>query len=517
MDSQKIEVLSKANQEDRLAMLRTMDVAELSEFLTNHREFCKEHHIHPFEITKALDGEKQKDFISRLEQCNLTLNEKREILASLRPEVKQGIDVTNLPREYATAIQIPTRYGGQVAFEIDRDFEEYRGLDNLITVSPEEFTPEQRKRFMEFCDICPNAEVMSSLKNVAYSSTSSEYKEAEEWISSVIDNIPSEYSQAQKIAIIDNAIGKKISHTPTDGTEAFEPQNSKALWKIISKGYGVCNGVARVEQYMLKRIGVESEMVSGHGHHGFLKLIDVELPLADGETVKGNTILDPTWNLARQRFGGMPDNFCMTYEQARKNDLTSLGLDSQAHKNDEKLQDATIGLDEQSLRNLYTSVGLADKEGMFPLKNLVEKSNAINESYPNNPEENLRHQFLALSQTCPEFATCQNSTISALKIILDFDELKANRCVVNRVFDKKDKDKNAVVYVYLDSKVSGKSFFFADKNKGQFVQLPQEEFINRFECYEKDLENWGGIRPWEDKPKEKDSLPTKEEQKGEEK
>lgn len=107
--------------------------------------------------------------------------------------------------------------------------------------------------------------------------------------------------------------------------------------------------------------------------------------------------------------------------------------------------------------------------------------------------------------------------MSALKIILDFDKLKANRCVANRVYDKTDKDKNAVVYVYLDSKVSGKSFFFADKNKGQFVQLPQEEFINRFECYEKDLENLGGIRPWEDRPKEKDSLPTKEEQKGEEK
>lgn len=147
----------------------------------------------------------------------------------------------------------------------------------------------------------------------------------------------------------------------------------------------------------------------------------------------------------------------------------------------------------------------------------MEKSNAINESYANNPEENLQHQFLALSQTCLEFATCQNSTMSALKIILDFDKLKANRCVVNRVYDKTDKDKNAVVYVYLDSKVSGKSFFFADKNKGQFVQLPQEEFINRFECYEKDLENLGGIRPWEDIPKEKDSLPTKEEQKGEEK
>ena len=158
---------------------------------------------------------------------------------------------------------------------MERNLKDYQGLDNLISINPENFTQEQRNRFIKLCDICPNLQVINDLyENVEYYSTGREYKEAEEWISSVIDNIPSEYSQAQKIAIIDNAIGKKISHTPTDGTEVFEPKDSKALWKIISKGYGVCNGVAKVEQYMLKRIGVESEIVSGH-EHAFLKLIDV--------------------------------------------------------------------------------------------------------------------------------------------------------------------------------------------------------------------------------------------------
>lgn len=106
MDSQRIEALLKATQEDRMAMLRALNVEELGEFLTNHREFCKEQNIHPYEITKALDSERQKEFLSKLEQCNLTLNEKREILTTLRPEVKQSIDITNLPKEYATAIQI---------------------------------------------------------------------------------------------------------------------------------------------------------------------------------------------------------------------------------------------------------------------------------------------------------------------------------------------------------------------------------------------------------------------------
>lgn len=71
------------------------------------------------------------------------------------------------------------------------------------------------------------------------------------------------------------------------------------------------------------------------------------------------------------------------------------------------------------------------------------------------------------------------------------------------------------MYIQIQ-KYQGKVSFFADKDTGQFVQLPQEEFINRFECYEQDLKNLGGIRPWEDRPKEKDRLSSIEGQKGEE-
>ena len=78
------------------------------------------------------------------------------------------------------------------------------------------------------------------------------------------------------------------------------------------------------------------------------------------------------------RFGGRPDNFCMSYEEARKRDVDIEGKDHNCHKNDEQLQDATLNLDEQSLRRLFTSVGLADKEGQFPVKNLLEKSKFSN-------------------------------------------------------------------------------------------------------------------------------------------
>lgn len=474
---------------DIMEILETLDTKTLSGFLEEHKEFYSEKDIYPYEIIRKLDVEKQKDFVENLEHINLTLNEKREILATLKTEVKQNIDITNFPKEYKSAVGIQTtKYGGMVILDLERELEDYRGLDNLMIINPEEFTKEQRTKFMKLCDICPNLQVISKLNDVVENiSTASEYKEAEKWINSIIDNLNPEYSKAQKMAIIDNAIGKKISYSPDYDTEVFHSGDCRALWKIISSGYGVCNGIAKVEQYILNRVGIQSQIISS-GTHAFLKIEDIELPLANGEIAKGNTILDPTWNLTAHRFGGKPDNFCINYEQARKNDIDIEGKDHNCHKNDEKLQDATLNLDEQSLRGLFTSVGLANREGQFPIKALIEKSELVDEFYANQPEQNINKQFSLLMQTCPEFATCQNSSMSILSgVLLNNDNLKYNRCVVNRVYNRADKEKRPIMFVYVDSNELGKKFYFASKDEGKFVTLEQEEFTNKFECYEEDL------------------------------
>ena len=477
---------------DRIKILQSIDIETLCKFLVEHKDFCIENDIHPYEIVIWLDSEKQKACIANLENMNLTLSEKREILATLKEDVKQSIDTTNFPEEYKSALNIQTtEYGKIDILDLEKNLEDYRGLDNLIKINPEEFTEEQRTKFIKLCDICPNLRVVSKLNNyVEQISTASAYKEAEEWIKSIIDNLNPEYSKAQKMAVIDNAIGKKISYSPDFDTEVFDVEDCRALWKIISSGYGVCNGIAKVEQYMFNRVGIESEIISS-GTHAFLKIKDIELPLANGEIAKGNTILDPTWNLTRHRFGGRPDNFCINYEQARKNDIDIEGKDHKCHKNDEQLKDATLNLDEQSLRKLFTSVGLADKEGQFPIKDLLEKSKLVDEIYANHPEQNINKQFLLLRQTCPEFATCQNSSMSILSdVLLSNENLKFNKCVVDRVYNRKDEGKRPIMFVYIDSDELGKKFYFANKDEGQFVGLAQEEFIEQFECYEEDLKKY---------------------------
>lgn len=476
----------------KITMLSSLNDDELTELLEGNKEFLIENNIHPYELINILDNERQKVFAEKIVNIDLTLNEKREILAILQEEVKQSIDTTNFPEEYKIAITMKTNDNNsdkRIILDWNRNLEDYRGLDNLIKVNPEEFTQEQRNRLMQLCDICPNLKVISILDNspTEFVSTANEYKEAEGWISSIIDNLNPKYLKAQKLAKIDNAIGNKISYSPDFDTEVFDDNGSRALWKIISSGYGVCNGIAKVEQYMLKRAGIESEFINSD-NHAFLKIKDIELPNENGKFVKGNTILDVTWNLTANRFGAIPDCFCKSYEEIRKQD-NKAGEDWQCHKNDEALQDATLSLSETNLILLYRSVGLTNKNGEFPLNSLVEISQAIDRVFEKNPERNISNQFLLLAKVFPDFATCQNSSMSVLKdVLLNNENLKFDKCVINRVYNRQDKGKRPVLYVYMDSDELGKKFYFADKDSRQFVELLPEEFVKQFECYRMDLE-----------------------------
>ena len=191
---------------------------------------------------------------------DLPVNEKRETLAILPSELKQEIDVTNLPEEYRAALSIEKKENNdqRIVVDLERNLKDYQGLDNLISINPENFTQEQRNRFIKLCDICPNLQVINDLyENVEYYSTGREYKEAEEWIDEVIKKLKPEYSKLQKIAVIDNEIGKKISYSPDFDTEIFDRGDCRALWKIISTGYGVCNGIAKVEKYIFDRLEIE--------------------------------------------------------------------------------------------------------------------------------------------------------------------------------------------------------------------------------------------------------------------
>lgn len=179
----------------------------------------------------------------------------------------------------------------------------------------------------------------------------------------------------------------------------------------------------------------------------------------------------------------------MSYETARSHDIGPDGKDQACHKNDEALQNVTLELDEKSLRRLFTSVGLAKRDGNFPIVDVIERSALYDEIYEENSNENIKAQLAYLAQICPEFGTCQNSTMDILKSVsFNNKHLHFKRCLTNRVYDREDTEKRPVLYVYTEDYESRKKFYIADKNEGAFTEFSLEEFEKRFECYDMDLE-----------------------------
>lgn len=489
----------------KILILKSFNIDNLIKYINNPETDLSDLGI--YEIIMELDESHQEEFISKLDTVNLTEDEKREIFVTLKPETKEKIDISQLKPSFVNALNMKTtEYGGKIILDLFADVQQYRGLDRLLSVNPTRLYGQEKAKFMQLCAICPEMTVLSGLDSkddekvtTEWSSSASEYLDAEKWIEKVMYKLKPEYTDAQKIAIIDNEIGQKISYSPDFETEVFDSNDCRALYKIISSGYGVCNGIARVEQYLIERAGldIECEIVSS-GRHAFIKLNNMEFELSNGERVVGTTILDPTWNLTDHRFNCRPNNFCVSYEEARKNDVDDEGKDHNCHKNDEKLHDATFNLDDASLRKLFKSVGLTDKDGNFPIKYLIDKSSELNQRYKNNPLKNLEEQFLLLKKVCPEFASCQNSTMSILyDLILDNEFLKYDKCEVNRVYNKSDKNKRPITFVYINFEELGEKFYYADKEKGEFIYISKEEFLKQFECYKADLEKSNGIRPWE--------------------
>ena len=489
---------------NKISILKSFDIDNLITYINNHKTDLSD--LAVYEIIRELDEDRQEEFVAKLNNINLTEDEKREILVTLEPETKKKVDVSCLEPALVNALNMnTTKYGGKIIFDLFTDLEQYKGLDRLlISVDPTEFNENERAKFKQLCAICPQLNV--SIKwdrkeenKIKRTSTASEYLQAEEWIEEILNLLKPEYTNAQKIAIIDNEIGKKISYSPDFDTEIFNTSDCRNLYKIISSGYGVCNGIARVEQYLFERAGLDIECeIVDCDTHTFLKLKDVEFELNDGKKVVGTTILDPTWNLTTHRFSGRPNNFCMSYEEARKRDIDIDGKDHKCHKNDEVLKDATFNLDDASLRNLFKSVNLANKDGSFPIKHLIDESTKLHQLYADDSLKDIEEQFSLLQKVCPEFASCQNSTMSILQsILLDSKFLKYEKCAVNRVYDKSDNNKRPITSVYINFKELGEHFYYADKEKGTFVNVSKKEFSEQFECYEKDLAKSNGIRPWE--------------------
>jgi len=436
-----------------------------------------------------LDLEKITYLFSRIDELNIDESIKRKLIGAMSKDNSQQIDIEVLPERLRPIAKLDREY--TIKYDDEIDFSVYKDLDEFIYVNPITFNQEQKKKFIEFLKICPNTRIVDDLR--ISNSTSKEYISAEKWIEDVLSNVNPSWTKIQKIAYVDNQIGRKISYSPDYGTEVFNESDARALWKIIVSGYGVCNGIAQLEKYMLDKLDIESELISSK-RHSFLKIKNLDIQTDDG-IKHGNTILDPTWNLAAQKYGARPNNFLLSYEDIRKHDIEK-EKDRQSHKNDDKLSDCTLSISDTSLRETYKSLGLTNNETtQFIIQKLIMAINQEDKSL--SLEKRLDRRFELLKMYRPDFAKFIDSTIFILpRVVIPEKDLEYDKAVVDKVYKRDDENKSTVLYTYI--KDGQKEYFYvAEQNSKEFCKMNRKEFEKNYKMYEFDLKRTDGKNRWD--------------------
>lgn len=480
------------------------DVSELLDFMNENKDLFDAKKIHLHNLIGNMPKEKQIELITQMDD-RVEDTEQLKCLVMLSKEAKAEIDRTNMSERFREVLDINIIEDlgradlGYIDIDLDGDLSKYKDLDELISIMPQNIPDDKYDRIYELMDICPKLGVRDRLRLI--DSTVEEFKNGESWIKSVLENIHEDWSDIQKLAYIDNCIGKRTSYTPDFDTEVCKDASARALWRIIDSGYGICNGISQVEQYMLQKVGIESELISA-GNHAYLKIKNIEIPRADGTVVTGNTLVDPTWNLAAHRYGGYPNLFAKGYEEIRKFDISRDGTDRQAHKNDELSKEDTIEMEESVLRDIYKSLGLAKEDGYFPIGDMIDKSAEI--AKRDEPlKKKIEQELELVSSMHPDFSRCQNSTIEIVAgSILSHPEIKYNKLIVKRAYNRQDEEQRPSIFVYYNDENQNEGFFVAEPGAESFSFMDKEEFTKCYECYEKDIKKFGGKRPWEKEAKE---------------
>ena len=502
-DENKVTLLMNKQWEEHtiiVVIINMKEIKSIINFINKHKDYLEKNNISIYRIIRELPTNWKMEFIDKFEngEIKLTEYEKNFTFASLseteKNEIKKNPKFKYLYDKYQQAFNMKTGKYGEIIVDLTGNLEQYRNWDEMIMINPLEISEEERKGFVKLCNICPRMRVydsdLSLLLNDYYASVE-EYLEAEKWIQGVIDEVNPEWSDAQKDAYIDYKIGNKVSYSPDVHTEVEDRIDSKQAWKVINKEYGVCWGIAKIESYMFRRIGQEAKCVESKDH-AFVKLSNIKVKTSKG-MISGNTIIDGTWNLNDNRFGAKPKCFYKSYEKMREMDVDINGKDTQSHLNDEKLKDANIELDTESLREVYSSIGLTDENKKFPIFKLSKGIERIN-AEEGTTEEKGKKALQFFYSLYPNISKCQSEAEFILKDIME--KLNFKRCVVDRVYEKEDLQKKAVLYVYLQFLDGKENFYYIKDGTNGFIENTLEEFEQKFLPYITDFLDNNGIPKW---------------------
>ena len=195
-----------------------------------------------------------------------------------------------------------------------------------------------------------------------------EFFKGEEIIDNVLKGINPEWTVKQKAAYVHYKMGEIVSYTPdykfskVNNSNAYLDGKPRNTWTVAANGLGICDGITFLNMSILSRLGIDSEELYSK-NHTFLCI----------KTEEGNIITDPTWDLYMGLFKGKPRYFGRDY-----NELIESEEPFPSHLVEEPPENV-IGISEQELREIYISIGIAGKDGKFPVP-IMKLVNQINDN-----------------------------------------------------------------------------------------------------------------------------------------
>ena len=98
--------------------------------------------------------------------------------------------------------------------------------------------------------------------NTIFDCTKDEFYNGEKIIESVISEMDPNWNAKQKLAFVHYKMGELVTYYPDYNSQAVPPASdsipaTRNIWKALSDGVSVCNGITEIERSILSRVGVD--------------------------------------------------------------------------------------------------------------------------------------------------------------------------------------------------------------------------------------------------------------------
>ena len=288
----------------------------------------------------------------------------------------------------------------------------------------------------------------------------------------------SEWTIIQKLAWVHYKMGELISYVPNFnfiGKDKNSPitNNSRNIWKSISDGKSVCNGITFIQRNILSRLGIETKPLSSKTHSFLLTKID-----------EGNIITDATWDLSNTLYKARPQYFGLTYEELRKREEI---MYSDAHKLENPPQNV-VNISEQELREIYYSIGLTNEDRTFPFP-FLDEVQKINEKEYSTLTHKIDDFFTMFAKKFSGEAGHLSETRSLLEVSINELGIPKDQIKTKFVYSKDDgrsENPYLILHINYEDLKDKIRLLNIDADETTFKNINVEEFDNQYRLHHLD-------------------------------